>query len=349
MDDGVYDKSVIPTDVHHFSNTNIGQLCLTIWTLGSHLALIGFILCCNRLRKNPKNILIVNISLTNLMVGLFIVPFLVHLQINAYLPCPLRIALKLFNDYLHVFVFLLTVLSLVIERSIFVIKDGSFTTPVRWGLTIILFLAPWIIGVIIILPLFYVGMGEADPERECVYMGDKNYFIAAQVMSYIFPGLLIVPVALSTGVYHVRKNELKPLEKVLILLKREAVMVISLVTVFSLIMEVPSFVVGMLNATLSCTAPFCIGLKGVEIALWVRIVKISFFPFLWLAYSDIRSCLPCVCFTKLDYIIDHNRELRAIEATSDDTEPLKYSDTALSVWGAARRGDARGRDEEYVI
>ncbi|ESO89630.1 hypothetical protein LOTGIDRAFT_164935 [Lottia gigantea] len=348
MDEGVYDHHAVPTEVYRFSDTNIGQLCLTIWTLGSHLALIGFILCCGKLRRNPKNILIINILLTNLLVGFFIVPFLVHLQLTSYLSCPLRIALKLCNDYLYVFLFLMTVLSAVIERSIFVIKKTNLNGLLKWIVTVILFLAPWIIAAILILPLFYVGMGDPETDKECVYTGDQDLFIAAQVVSYILPGLLIVPLALVTGVYHVKKIEVKPLEKILILLKREAVSVISLVTVFSLVMEVPSFVVGMLNMTMHCTGPSCLGLRGTEIALWVRIIKISVYPFLWLAYSDIRSCLPCVCFKPLDYIIDHNRELKEIEA-SGDTQPLKlYSDTALEVWGT-RRGDSRGRDDELMM
>ncbi|PVD19876.1 hypothetical protein C0Q70_20369 [Pomacea canaliculata] len=66
--DKVYDGPMNQLLYTSWNGLNIGRLTLAIWILASHLALILFVLGKAKLREQPKNILIINLSLANILL-----------------------------------------------------------------------------------------------------------------------------------------------------------------------------------------------------------------------------------------------------------------------------------------
>lgn len=101
--DKVYEGHFNQLGFTSWNGLNIGRLTLAIWILASHLALIIFLLSKAALRKQPKNLLIINVSLTNLVVGVFLVPAKLHfITSEVDRDCQLSMAWTLMNDYFQV-------------------------------------------------------------------------------------------------------------------------------------------------------------------------------------------------------------------------------------------------------
>ena len=102
--DKVYEGHMNQLQFTSWNGLNIGRLTLAIWILASHLALIVFLLAKSSLRRQPKNLLIINVSLTNLVLGVFLVPTKLHfiLAPAAEGSCQLSMAWTLLNDYYQV-------------------------------------------------------------------------------------------------------------------------------------------------------------------------------------------------------------------------------------------------------
>lgn len=101
--DKVYEGHFNRLGFTYWNGLNIGRLTLAIWILASHLALIIFLLGKSRLRRQPKNILIVSVSLANLITGAFLVPGKLHFILApVVVDCQLSVAWTLMNDYFQV-------------------------------------------------------------------------------------------------------------------------------------------------------------------------------------------------------------------------------------------------------
>ena len=101
--DKVYEGHMNQLQFTSWNGLNIGRLTLSIWILASHLALIVFLLGKASLRRQPKNLLIINVSLTNLLLGVFLVPAKLHFILAPVEgDCQLSMAWTLLNDYYQV-------------------------------------------------------------------------------------------------------------------------------------------------------------------------------------------------------------------------------------------------------
>lgn len=101
--DKVYDGPMNQLLYTSWNGLNIGRLTLAIWILASHLALILFVLGKAKLREQPKNILIINLSLANILLGVFLVPIKLHFILTPGVSdCSLSKAWAFLNDYFQV-------------------------------------------------------------------------------------------------------------------------------------------------------------------------------------------------------------------------------------------------------
>lgn len=84
--DEVHDgQKLVPREYTSWNALNILRLSLSLWIMAGHLAIILFVLSKQVLRKDPKNLLIVNVALTHLVMGGFIIPVKLHFTLNPYL------------------------------------------------------------------------------------------------------------------------------------------------------------------------------------------------------------------------------------------------------------------------
>uniref|UniRef100_A0A0B7AG18 Uncharacterized protein n=1 Tax=Arion vulgaris TaxID=1028688 RepID=A0A0B7AG18_9EUPU len=76
--------------------------------------------------------------------------------------------------------------------------------------------------------------------------------------------------------------------------KGESMTVTSIVSLFSIFCEVPYCVVRVLMMTMECNNSYCSRFsEALTLTMWIRVCKAGIFPFIWLAYSDIRNAMLC--------------------------------------------------------
>lgn len=157
--------------------------------------------------------------------------------------------------------------------------------------TAILMILPWILSCLILLPIFYAGLlAKFTDPKQCLFKVDDTYFVASQLLSFIVPSLGVFILAPFTGLLDCLRPKrcfYKPLTP-----RGESMAVTATVSLFSIFCEAPYCVVRVLMMTMECNNSYCSRFsEALTMAMWVRICKAAIFPFIWLAYTDIREAL----------------------------------------------------------
>lgn len=207
-------------------------------------------------------------------------------------------------EYYQSSVSLFAVLSLVFERFIYVYTEKKQKNVKPWAArvgTIILIIAPWFLSFLFLLPIFQGGfLTKSRDMNQCLYKVDDGYFVASQLISFIPASLGVFLLAPFTGLLDcLRPNRCfyKPLTP-----KLESMTITAIVSLFSIFCEAPYCIVRVLMMRMECNNPYCSRFsEALTMTMWVRVCKASIFPFIWLAYTDIRDAMLCQLSTgKID-------------------------------------------------
>ncbi|CAG5125998.1 unnamed protein product [Candidula unifasciata] len=294
--DEIHDREKLTSWAYTTWNAlNIVRLTLAIWILASHIALIVFVLAKKALRQQPKNLLIINVALVNVLMGMFVVPVKLHFILNPKGPqCNLAVGWTFVAEYYQPSACLFAVLSLVLERFIYVYTEKTQKNIKPWaakiGTTILMFL-PWILSCLILLPIFYAGLlAKFTDPNQCLFKVNEGYFVASQLMSFILPSLGVFILAPFTGLLDCLRPKrcfYKPLTP-----RGESMAITATVSLVSIFCEAPYCVVRVLMMTVECNNSYCSRFsEALTLAMWIRVCKAGVFPFIWLAYTDIRDAL----------------------------------------------------------
>ncbi|KAH9492457.1 hypothetical protein Btru_029149 [Bulinus truncatus] len=296
--DFVHDgQKLVPREYTSWNALNILRLSLSIWIIAGHLAIVLFILAKQVLRSKPKNLIIVNVSLTHLLMGGFIIPVKLHFILNPYeMDCTLAMVWTFISEYFQTSLSLFAVASLVFERFIYVYKEKQnkyLFLKANKLITVMLLILPWIMSVLILLPPFQASiLIKSEDQNSCLFKVNENYFVASHLLAVIPPSVFVVLLAPFTGLLDcMRPNHCtyKPLTP-----KGESVTVTAFVSLCSIFAEAPYCIVRLLMLTMECNSAFCSRFsEALTMTMWIRISKAAIFPFIWLSYTDIRDAILC--------------------------------------------------------
>ncbi|KAK7480025.1 hypothetical protein BaRGS_00028758 [Batillaria attramentaria] len=279
-----------------WNGLNIARLTLCIWIFASHLALVVFILAKSRLRSQPKNLLIINVSLTNVLLGVFLVPAKLHFILAPVATdCQLSVAWTMLNEYFQVCVSMLAVFGLVMERLVYVFTARRGMTLRRlatWTNCALYFLLPWAVAALLVLPVFYEALVERVQDETCAWRVRDNYFLILQILSFVPAATAVFFTAPLAGLWDcLRSRECHYTPSTP---RGESLAIAVLVSVLAVFCETPYFVVRMIIMCMECNHPHCQRFnEGLTDGMWVRIAKAAVMPFIWLVYSDIRDAMLC--------------------------------------------------------
>ncbi|XP_005104918.1 uncharacterized protein LOC101860676 [Aplysia californica] len=296
--DEVHDgDKVAPRAYTSWNALNITRLALATWILASHLAIVVFLLAKHVLRTQPKNLLIVNVALANILMGAFVVPVKLHFILHPdHADCDLAVGWMFISDYFQSSLSLFAVFCLVLERFVYVYtekKQKNILPLARTIGTVILMLVPWVFSLIILLPTFLSGLlAKSTKSDSCLFKVDDSFFLACQLLAFIPASFGVFIFAPFTGLLDCLRPKrcfYRPLTP-----RGESSTVTTIVTLFSIFCEAPYCIVRVLMMRMECNSPDCTRLaEGLTLTMWLRISKAAVFPFIWLAYTDIRDAMKC--------------------------------------------------------
>lgn len=221
---------------------------------------------------------------------------------------------------------LFAVFSLVLERFIYVFTEKKQIYVKPWAsrlITVVLLVSPWLLAAILLVPTFYGGMlAKSSNGDNCLFKVNENYFVAAQLLSFIPASLAVFVAAPYTGLLDcLRPNRCfyTPLTP-----KGESVTVTAFVSLCSIFAEAPFSIVRVLVMKMECDNSVCVGLvHALTMTIWVRLCKTAIMPFIWLAYTDIRNAMLCQLSFGEDPNDDEDDEEEFEEPEQvDDTQKL---------------------------
>ncbi|BFY97717.1 hypothetical protein BsWGS_00757 [Bradybaena similaris] len=331
--DEVHDgEKLTPRAYTTWNALNIVRLTLAIWILASHIAIIIFGLAKQALRNQPKNLLIISVALVNVLMGMFVIPVKLHFILNpTSTQCNLSVGWTFIAEYYQPSACLFAVLSLVLERFTYVYTEKKEKYIKLWVAkigTAILMILPWILSCLILLPIFYAGLlAKFTDPNQCLFKVDDTYFVATQLLSFIVPSLGVFILAPFTGLLDCLRPKrcfYKPLTP-----RGESMAVTATVSLFSIFCEAPYCVVRVLMMTMECNNSYCSRFsEALTMAMWVRICKAAIFPFIWLAYTDIREALLHLSTTKQT---DKDTDFDNDDNDTDDVQKLPLTKSSSKV------------------
>ena len=76
------DGQLTPRPYTSWNALYMGRLGLAAWVLAAHLAIVVFVLAKRQLRVQPKNLLIINVALANIVMGGGVMPLKLHFVLD---------------------------------------------------------------------------------------------------------------------------------------------------------------------------------------------------------------------------------------------------------------------------
>lgn len=186
-------------------------------------------------------------------------------------------------------------LGLVVERLVYVFTERRgrlLTRFAKWFNCALYILLPWLLSILLLVPIFLTALAERVPGEACAYRVRERHLLAVQIISFLPAATALFFAAPAAGLLDcLRSKECHALPSTP---RGESLAVACLVSVLAVCGEAPYFVVRALLMRLECSNPYCARFNaGVTAGMWVRIAKAAVLPFLWLAYSDFRDALLC--------------------------------------------------------
>lgn len=287
----------------HFIGLTIFHIFLAFWVGVSNSSQIINIIFSPSLRREPKNILICNVCVADLIVGVFLCPMYTDTLMQGIWRHDLKTcAVYEVTFYCQVCVATLAVLMVAVERLYFILTPNMMEGSGSRCMTTILVLLPWITGAGLVVPIFKFGTVVVPAERAgpCQLMWKSKFQRVIGFTSFVCPALLLVSVVIGLHALHAimkvhaKRRDLGPHpEKQAI---KETLRVVFLSSLTSVSFQFPFFVVFF-------TAEFCepaaesfvdtscqdaIDTSTWAVAMAILMLKAGATPVVWMTYADIR-------------------------------------------------------------
>ena len=189
-----YDNSaafdIIYTNQTH---TAIFGIILTIWTLFMNLLVIISNFCERKTCWNTFYLQIVNLSITNIVIGLFSLPLTVYSLLYPWELGEVLCKMWIIGDVLLPFASMLILIIMDIDRIVLLTYPKVYPCLFENCLKQIIMITPWLLSLIIVVPLWTHGAlpYELDP-GVCTIMITFSASIACTIITYFVPVFIMV-------------------------------------------------------------------------------------------------------------------------------------------------------------
>ncbi|XP_071103760.1 histamine H3 receptor-like [Haliotis cracherodii] len=285
----------------HYIILAIGHILLTLWICFSNTTIIITIGMDPHLRIVPKNLLIVNSAVTELIVGLFCCPLYTDSLLhgtwrNSRGAC---ITYELVF-YIQVCISVLSVLIINVERFYYLLSPRMMDGSGKGILTSVLILLPWVIGVGLVAPMYSEGIAmnnlQTTDAGHCVILWKWKFQIVTCFASFFAPSFLVISMMTTVVIVYVifgilakRGNrEVHTEEKPC----RESLHTVLLASFVCVGMLFPVFFCLLMYLFCNSNNSSCIRSDTLwGITMYLAMIKSGVMPLVWLVSTDIRHAV----------------------------------------------------------
>ncbi|RUS80723.1 hypothetical protein EGW08_011509 [Elysia chlorotica] len=250
------------------------------------------------LRGQPKNILVCNVCLAELIMGVFLCPLYTDTLLQGIWRHSLgACAVYELTFYGQVCVATLAMLVLAVERLYFRLTPSMMEGSGSRGFTAVLVLLPWLVGAGLVGPIFTFGTAvvQGEDSNPCQLLWKPKFQAVVVFVSFMCPALLLLSVVAGLHFLHITKNvqakcrDLGPHPEKKAF--KESLQVTALAAAVCVTLQLPLFI--LLVKAVLCQQGGNANSCGIDTASWSvamasLMLKSGVMPVVWLAYTDVR-------------------------------------------------------------
>ena len=305
-------------------------------------------------KKKCSHWLLMNLAVADLLVGLVVIPCAIYYTVFNYwhigkVACNIWIL----SDVLLCCASLFGLLTINIDRLVFVIKPLTYTMVMRKAIGVCLIVFSWLLAIGLMVPLVVTDQIRAT-QGHCYMLAAPVYAIGSALVSFFLPALLVIITNVCIVVLVSRKTKRKrkasiyldksydnrptltaggPMVMPTMVEARErasrdgnrqlkkAVVTICVANSFYLIMWLPFFLV---NALIALGLYRGISSFAMEFCIWLGYANSGLNPLIWMLYPDVRKAMKhaiCCCCSR------RSRSRSIPDDTYTYTKSTLYSNT----------------------
>lgn len=209
-DDFPYNQTLLEILQHHEKETPSAVIFAIFMTTLSAIfnTVIGLvILLTPALRQNILYIHIVNISLVNIILSIFIIPLAIYAELRPWTLGDVMCKIWIVMDVLMPFVSMVVLVLMNVDRLFAIVCSRTHSGTSRRAVNVLLVLVPWTIGCVIVLPIWIAGSNYIPYyDGYCIYGLKFAASVSSPVATYFAPAIGIILLITIILMYNFRGN-----------------------------------------------------------------------------------------------------------------------------------------------
>ncbi|CAL1531755.1 unnamed protein product [Lymnaea stagnalis] len=318
---------------HHTDHLEltIAHIAMAFWVCLANGSQIVNILLTPAIRRQPKNMLVVNVCLCEVIIGGFLCPlYSDSLLQGTWRHNPVTCIVYEATFYGQVCVSTLAVFFLLVERLYYLLSPHTRINSCIYCLTLLMVVFPWILGAALVAPLVVYGSIAKlnQGSQSCQILWKPRFQTVTIFVSFFCPAFLAMVMAVFMVIFYVMhpvtvkdRHEVPEPDRQLI---KESVRVGLLSSLTSVMLQFPFFIVLLqeifCQRDASSLRQCGLSEKTWSVVMLVAMLKPGITPFVWLAYSDVRSGFRLLCVRRSE-----RRHRRRISQAEDALAYLSHS------------------------
>ncbi|CAG5129811.1 unnamed protein product [Candidula unifasciata] len=297
-------QSLVPErNPHHSDHLGlcIVHILMALWACLANCSQIVNVALSPSLRHQPKNILVLNVCITDLIIGAFLCPLYSDSLMQGTWRHDVDTCIVYeVIFYAQVSISTLSVLVLIVERFYYLLTPRMMDGSGKNCVTTVLTALPWVIGSALVVPMFLNGARASFNEgtRSCQILWKKKFQAVTVFVSFFCPAFLVLSMTAAVVMLYVifsviaKRRDLGPYPDRFLM--RDSLRVVLLSSFVCVFLQFPFFIVLLME--IFCQRDISNNYEpcGQSEYTWavvavITMLKPGLMPLTWLAYTDIRS------------------------------------------------------------
>ncbi|CAH1797106.1 unnamed protein product [Owenia fusiformis] len=285
---------------------------LVAWVIISNLTVIISVLTSRRFSDQPMKLFIVNLSLSDVLVGLLVIPFALHTQVAESWKLGLvACRVWIFLDWLCGCLSMYGLLMLNLDRFIFALRPVKYN---HWMslkshcAVVVMLLLPWLTSAIVAIPLTTdaesARIDHIQSLQVCTSGSSPVFMIGSSAALFFLPMTLVLGMSLVTMLVAFISHSNRYTENIdggiqqSFRKAKSTSVAMLIVNLVYLVMWCPYFSLLVILGLSDGCSEACPDPLLFHVMYWIGYSNAGINPILWLMFGDVRQCVKRVLCCK---------------------------------------------------
>lgn len=174
-------------------HTSVFAAFLSVWTFVINILIILACMGSRNVRHNGYYIQIVNLSVSNMMIGGFVIPLTIYYIQHSWDLGQALCKIYVIADVLLPFTSVLIIIVLNVDRIMSIIHPRLYAWIFQKSLKSVIICVPWFTALVVVIPIWTSGtIPYENGPGECIVLISKESAILCPLMTYFIPVITLI-------------------------------------------------------------------------------------------------------------------------------------------------------------